>query len=64
VVSVRQTINSQRGAANTVRELQPQFANKDYAERRRQLNDILDSDYREGRITKDIWEKIRGPEVD
>jgi hypothetical protein len=89
VVSVRQTIDSQRSAANTVRELQQQFASdsrvqfkfvdntgtaareiadrpeaKDYAESRRQLNDILDSEYREGRISKDIWEKIRGSEVD
>jgi hypothetical protein len=86
---VRQTIDSQRGAANTVRELQREFANdprvqfrffdntgettreasdvpetKDYAESKRQLNDILDSEYREGCIAKDIWKKIRGPEVD
>jgi hypothetical protein len=89
VVSVRLMINSQRGSAATVQELQQEFAGdprvqfkfydntqgatrevaqppeaEDYSESRRQLNDILDTEYREGRISREVWQKVRGPGID
>ncbi len=49
-----------RGGA--ARETSRSSVLKSYAESRHQLNEILDSEYRAGRVSEDAYQKIRGPE--